>query len=325
MTDGSLLSKVAGKIASDISFYSTKLRAQRHHCFIIDSKEPQDLHFAFFGEFGYSLQAWLPYVKFLKENTPHRIHTHASKGSASLYSFSDSHAEHGAQYNDIAHGHVLKYLKLEKEIGQELIFPSNQTRSLIRICGYDWQNSVARSAIKTDHYSPLDHDFDPLFADIPRPYAVVNNKNYYNWGNSAIVNFFKNYELYEIAKRLREKGLTLVYNAFPDSEEDENLYVDNLVDFKGQSSVFDMREVYKGLSDPNEMNRIQLSLYHNANYVIAVQGGNAVLPLTCRKDTYILMRGGFDYVFYKSLEKIYKCRSECFYEPSHLIQHTANL
>ena len=323
MSTKHIASKILGKFQSEFARYTTKLKALKYNEFVIDSESPQDLHFAFFGEFGYSLLAWIPYLKFLKEKTPHRIHTHGGNGSTSFYNFSDSHKEHDSKYYEHTHGNLNKYIKLEKKVGKKLIFPSNQTQRVIRINGFEWENKKDRSDIKTNTYSPLSHATHPLPNEISKPFVVVNNKNYYNWGNSAIVNFFKNIELYKIAEQLNSTGLTLIYNEFPDGLDEENQYVDNLVDFKDCSNVFDLRETYKNITDPNERNRLQLSLYQNSKFVIAVQGGNAVLPLTCKKDTYILMRGGFDYPFYKSLEKIYGCQSECFYEPEHLIQHIA--
>lgn len=181
--------------------------------------------------------------------------------------------------------------------------------------GQDWQNPWLHRLIDTTHYAPL----FPEKASIchAEPYVVLNHKNYFNWGNEHIVNFYNAEEVKLIADWARAAGLGLFLNRFPAPEEPENIYTDDadlISEVIAYPNVRDMAVEYAGITDPGEQNKLQFALLSGAEHIFATQGGNAAIALVLGQCVSILMRGGHDYPDIKSLAKIYDTNVEVAYE-----------
>ena len=311
-------------LGESISAFYVRLQAQAYNDQVIDLDEVEELHFAFYGEFGYGLQSWIPYVNFIKSRFEGKVVTYGPPGSSPFYYFSDVHREVAPDHSTMTFGALQNYAALVKKFAlKKLFFPSNQTRRDISIGDYRWMNHQSRGVLDVEtNYKPLELSGTlKNQLGIDSPYVVVNNKNYFNWGNVGIENFFAPTELYSFAEKLKDRGKIMVYNAMPLPADSENIYFDQEVDFGEHDNVVDMRSVYEDEQGLTARNKIQIDLLKNAECTVAVQGGNAVLSLVCGTDTHVLMRGGFDYPYYLGLKKAYGVMCECFYQPGHLFQH----
>ena len=263
---------------------------------------------------GFALQSWFPYLKYLRENTAHRIHLHGARGLEPFANFAQSYQVHSPRILGPGYGDVRGYIEVDRSLPHRLIFPSTGTNNRISVDGLAWTNPLTELPIHNTHYSKLDYGDFPIPSEIPRPYVVLSNKNYVTEGQFHNVNHLQNSEIQAIAKFLGQRGTTLVYNVFPVDPDSYDSPIENPVDFSELPNVIDMRDHYAETTDPDQRNRDQLGLYAHAHSAIAVQGGNAVIPIVCRCPTRILMRWGRDYSHYKSLEKIYGVPNACFYE-----------
>lgn len=272
------------------------------------------IKFGFFGEFGYGLISWLPYLKFLSENGV-AIHGLGLKGTDCFWNFAASFTT-----VDIPSGDrwgSRKELKNAKKSfsGSKIIAPVNRWTTGLSVNGLAWENPELHRMLKTNCYSRLKPEaLDP---DIGSPYVVINFKNYFNWGNPDIRNFYSLAELVSLVKLIKDAGLVPVLNRFPAPIETDSLYfsdsengVKELID----AGAVDMAAKYQQYSTLAERNKLQVGLLKESIHIFATQGGNAALALITGASVSVLMRGGMDYPDYCSLAKIYGSKIEIAYE-----------
>lgn len=278
--------------------------------------DPERIRFGFFGEFGYGLIGWQPYLNFLADqNIP--IKSMGLTGSTPFWNFSQDHIEVDLPQGD-GWGepkislNAMKYLS-KKEI---LVVPDSFSYRLINVSGHQWVSNSLHKSISNQNYLPLNLRNEKKLDLCGECYAVVNVKNYFNWGLTDIPNFYLDHEYEKIYEFCSAQGMLLVLNRFPSASENsstyfEESYIDTLA---GRDNVVDMAEHYSKVDTQASRNLMQISLLQNAKHVFATQGGNAVLTLICSPDITILMRGGHDYPDYVSLSRLYGRKCEIIYE-----------
>lgn len=253
-----------------------------------------DTYFCFAGEFGYEVISWIPYLLFLKKKTGIKINTVGRPGSKVFYYFSDNHIELRPEEITGMWGDIEKYKKISKRLNiKKMVYPCNQLLRInnISINGYEWTTKDIHSRIEETNYEKP--DFSNINIPLPfifKKYVVINNKyerfkdNKYTKGWKKISpNYFDLKSLEEIKSKLISNGYNIVYNRFLEKtaiDEDGGLN-DNEI-FKTNDS-YDMRKWYASNNNQLECNKLQLSVYNNAEFVIAVQGGNVYLPSMCKK------------------------------------------
>lgn len=289
-----------------------------------------DTFFCFAGEFGYEIISWIPYLLFLKEKTGIKINTIGRPGSKVFYYFSDNHIE--LESNEITGmwGDEKKYKQISNRLRiNKMVHPFSylvKERS-ININGYEWMNKDIHDKLTETNY--IKPDFSNINTPLPfnfKKYVVINNKyerfkdNKYTKGWKKISpNYFDLQSLEQLKSTLLNLGYCVVYNRFLEKtaiDEDGGLNDENI--FK-EENTYDLRDWYINNSNQSECNSLQISTYNNAEFVIAVQGGNVYLPALCKKNILMIMREG-DYIDYTELSRLNNTKLDAFYEPKHLLQ-----
>lgn len=271
--------------------------------------------FAFFGEFGYGLQCWQPYLKHLKTKEIGPIRTAGPIGSSPFYSFSDDHLELDAPFLD-SWGTIRELVAVRDAMPERMIAPSNELPRHLNVCGIEWRHGDIHCDLPNENYSPLELESDNYDRVTPEAYVVVNIKDYYNWGNAAIKNFYGPVDLAEIGRYCLKHDFTLVLNRFPSEPEDSSSYfaLDPLQHLKTLGvRTLDMAVLYGKVNNASERNRLQINCLVNAERVFATQGGNAPLSIICNRHVSIIMRGGFDYPDFMFLSKVYSSNVDVAY------------
>ena len=282
--------------------------------------------FGFFGELGYGLICWLPYLNYLRKSGLAPIKTCGPLGSSPFYYFSDDHLEIECPVLD-SWGSEYELLRLQRNISERLIAPSNLGSRELDICGNLWTNNNLHTHLSRNAYEPLDY-LVPRSTDLPEKYAVINTKDYYNWGNYTIRNFYDLAEIRQVAEFCKKTGLALVINRFPAPRESTSTYFSEEIvsaEMLSLYNIIDMAPLYSSITDLSERNRLQLQCLKHASVVFASQGGNAAITLLCNKNVAILMRGGFDYPDYKFLAETHEANLVMAYEPADLLKLLSNL
>jgi hypothetical protein len=291
----------------------------------ISREQTKRARFAFLGEFGFELIAWLPYLWYLKEEG-YTIRTIGRPGSTIFYPFADEHIEvTDATLLGHGWGAPSAYAKVAEQFSHDLLVfpgPENTNRKQIVVGGKAWTNKNINVRIQEENYRTLDYSHVPPWSPISdKPFIVLNNKYYRQWPiyYDAPVNYFGPVELAALRDLLLCKGYGVVYNHYvePTGDDPGGELQDRSV-FGTLPATHDLRDRYAECRDEGERNRIQLGLYHACSAVIGVQGGNLYLPAICRRPFYMLMRAG-TYQDYLELGRLYKVKVEAFYEPRHLL------
>ena len=298
---------------------------------INDKEELKNHRFVFSGEFGYEIISWLPYLNFLSKDLGIKIRTASRKGSKVFYEkISFDHLELDDKFLGDMWGELNKVERLML-FHKNIITPINENiNRKICIVGIDWNNRNIHDKIILESYSPLKFSKDTLlsYPDLKCLFqkelknsriAIINNKNYYNWGNLTVRNFYTREELIIIRDYLLSQNFYIIYNNIKTIQESANDY-EELYDydiFKCEG-CFDLNQMPELCSNIDLRNRLQIYLFYKADLCIGTQGGNAYLPATCRNPQFILMRKG-NYLDYTELGKIYGVPVSCFYEVDQLI------
>jgi len=287
----------------------------------ITAEEASSHVFCFAGEFGYELVSWLPYLRDLKRHVGFRLATYGRPGSSVFYDFSDEHREFGVGVVGDMWGDTPTYRLMQGELGgRPIVFP--RVNRNIRVAGRPWGMRDIHREIPDQNYERLDYSSIRLptpFA-FNRPFVVLNNKFIGEWGQPPI-NFFNREELVALRDFLVERGYAVVYNHFREKNRTDPVLGVELDDsgiFGAGEFTYDLSEQYRRTPDIGDRNRAQISLYNQAAFVIAPQGGSAYLPAICRRDLVMLMRKG-DYIDYRELGRVYGVRVNVFYEVPHML------
>jgi len=289
----------------------------------LTAREASEHVFCFVGEFGYELVSWLPYLLDLKKHVPDfRLVTYARPGSKVFYYFSDEHHEFGVGTVGNMWGDVPTYTRLQAALGGKPIAFPRATRN-IRVGGRPWRMKDIHKEIPNDaYYELLDYSSVrlPLPFQTERPFVVVNNKFTAEWGGPP-VNFFSREELFAIRDFLVGRGYAVVYNHFREktrTNKELGFDLDDSGIFGPVEHTFDLSDEYRKTNDIGERNRMQLSIYNQAAFVVAPQGGSCYIPAICRRDLVMLMRIG-DYIDYRELGRVYGVDVNVFYEVPHML------
>ncbi len=291
----------------------------------ISKEEASNSVFCFLGEFGYEMISWIPYLLYLKQELNIKLTTVSRKGSRTFYYFSDEHIEVDQSLIGDMWGNPNHYaLFQEKLLPKKLIHPGPDfiNRRNIIIEGIEWTNKNIHTIINTRNYSiPVYSNInDELPFKIKKPYVVINNKFFRQWFNKyqAPINYFDREDLQELKTLLHSYGFSIVYNHFVEqTSSDQFSTLDDENIFGNDSSSICLNNYYSKISI-EERNRLQLSVYNSAEFVIGPQGGNLYLPSLCRKNLWMLMRDG-EYLDYLEFGRLYGIQINSFYEPIHMM------
>jgi hypothetical protein len=280
-----------------------------------------EFRYGFFGELGYGLIGWLPYLKYLSQHIG-PIKTVGLPGTKPFWEFSSDHIEVSIEQADMWGNRSSGLLAAELLDGSEyLVAPvtaSGYKAYDFAVSGHAWRSLELHRNITGENYSSLTFTQAPLehLNFVRKPFVVINVKNYFNWGNTDIPNLYTADDIADIISVSGSRGLSVVLNRFPASRESTNIYLedDYLQGVLMGSNVIDMMPIYAGLESIADRNRLQTNAISNAEHVFASQGGNAVLALMCNKSVTVLMRGGYDYPDYTSLARLYGSDLDLIYE-----------
>jgi len=286
----------------------------------VSSGQLDSVRFGFFGEFGFGLALWLPYLNYLKSRGLKPIKTCGPVGSRPFYYFSDDHVELPVPtLNGWGDEKIL--LKVRKQINERLVCPSSGVERSLRVDAEQWLSNHLERRSPMVNYSPLSFDCNPL-TELPRRYCVVCVKDYYNWANTEIRNFYNAEDVGRIAETCAKHGIYCVLNHFPEQRDKFNIYTDAEIvteDIKKLPNVIDLADVYATSHKADIRNGVQLRALRHAQVVFASQGGNGILALTVAPVSAILMRGGFDYPTLDFLRTAYERPCSFAYEATDII------
>lgn len=281
----------------------------------IEKNKAEACYFGFFGEFGYGVISWLPYLEYLADQGI-KINGVGPAGHKPLWSFANSFTSVNVGPGDsFGEGMQIRIAQRQLMNGKQIIAPTNLRRFGLSVDGHEWQNPWLHRSIDTTNYNRL----FPRKKSVchAKPYVILNHKNYFNWGNEHIVNFYKAQEIKFIADWARACGLDLLLNRFPAPVESTSMYNDDtdlISEIIAYPNVQDLALQYAKINDAAEQNELQFSFLSGAKHIFATQGGNAAIALVLGKYVSILMRGGMDYPDYTSLAKIYGANVDVAYE-----------
>lgn len=291
----------------------------------ISAEEGSRAVFCFTGEFGYEMISWVPYLLFLKKKLGIRLRTMSRPGSSVFYGFSAEHREVAATEVGDVWGDPQVYRAIDQRVAPALLIHPGKdavNRRHISVGGYLWTTRDIHARIEQTNYVLPDYshvrDATPLRFD--RPYVVINNKYFRQWHYDRPINFFSREDLVALRDTLHRHGYATVYNHFVEpTATDVHLRLDDRGIFDHGVNNYDLRDSYRAVGGAAERNRLQLSVFNGAAFVIGPQGGNLYLPAICRKDMFVLMRDG-DYIDYQELGRLYGVRVEVFYEARHMVR-----
>jgi hypothetical protein len=288
----------------------------------ITAAEASNHVFCFAGEFGYELVSWLPYLLDLKRHVEgFRLVTYGRPGSKVFYNFSDEHHEFGIGVVGDMWGDLPTYSSLRQSLGgKPFVFP--RIKRSIRVAGRPWTMTDIHKEIPDQNYELLDYSAIrlPTPFQFDRPFVVLNNKFIGEWGRPPI-NYFNRDELFAVRDFLVGRGYAVVYNHFREKTRTDPILGVELDDsgiFGTSPHTYDLSDEYRRTTDIGARNRAQLSVYNQAAFVIAPQGGSCYLPAICRRNLVMLMRKG-DYIDYRELGRVYGVDVDVFYEVPHLL------
>ncbi|MBS4012375.1 MAG: glycosyltransferase, partial [Bacteroidetes bacterium] len=291
---------------------------------IISAEEASESVFCFLGEFGYELISWLPYLLFLKGKRGIKLNTVSRIGSKVFYYFSDSHHEVEGRLIGDMWGEPEKYYHLQSVFnGKRIIHPGPDfiNKKKIIIDGAEWENKDIHGIIKTNFYTSPDYSWvktEYPFA-IKKPFVVINNKFFRQWFQiyQAPLNYFDVKDIRLMVEMFKNYGYSVIYNHFIEETSIDQYFDFSFNDLKSDESFINLNDYYKNISN-EERNKLQLSLFNDAEFVVGLQGGNMYLPALCKKNLWMLMRDG-RYIDYLEFGRIYGIEVNVFYETWHLI------
>lgn len=292
---------------------------------LVTRRQAEAARFCFLGEFGYEIISWIPYLLYLKQTLGLKLRTLSRPGSSVFYAFSDDHREAPASLIGGVWGEPASYDRLRRRFrSTRLIHPGPDmiNKRRISVEGVEWTTrDIHRPIAETNYVRPDLSDVE-AWSPIPgRPLVVLNNKYFVQWPGTfdVPVNSFDRASLVALRDLLVQRGYGVAYNHFVEKTAvDEHQRLDDEGLFGLDAATYDLRSRYAETTCPADRNRLQISVYNAADFVIGPQGGNLYLPAVCRKPIFLLMRAG-EYVDYRELGRLYGVAVEAFYEPRHLL------
>lgn len=286
-----------------------------------NTKARDGIVFGFFGELGYGLISFWPYLAWLRREQNIPVRTAGLVGTGAFVPFSSEHYELDVPSGD-SWGSAPSLLSAKKLLPQfRFIFgPWNGGPEFFSLGseGTVWRRqSLHQNFDSLQNWAPLEFIQTVAPAAFFRqletaPFWVVNIKEHFNWGNTGIPNFYFLDEIREITAQAKATGRYVVINRFPAPKEQENIEAPavDFADLSALDNVIDLSHVYDRASTLTEANKIQISFLTNAERVFATQGGNASLSISCSRKVTVLLRGGLDYPGLVSLARRYNTELE---------------
>ncbi len=280
--------------------------------------------FVYFGELGYGLMSFFPYLNYLANVKRIEIETCGPIGSSAFFYFSSKHTELPIStvpgLGDRATAiQALKLNNYKSFFSPRTMTPSHLLASDETMC---WRG-LEGGRIQPHHggYLNLNYEFNQSFSPtieecLQKDYLLVNIKNHYNWNNNSIPNFYGENEILELNQLARNNGLHLYINDVQVPLEDSEIGIENRLKEKygDLQDVLFLSEFYKDEENLSERTKIQFQFMQKAKRVYASQGGNAALSVINNRNVTVLMRGGFDWPDYVNLSQAYSTNIEFIYE-----------
>ena len=301
------------------------------------SIDPSSTRFGYFGEFGYGLIAYLPYLNYLSKELHIPLKTIAPKGMAYLFDFSTNHLSIEINSTDgwgerkaaiIAKKSLSdRKEKLFAPIGGANFFGRNRYIDL-GFSGSEWKfTKIHQLNLNPENYLPLKPNVDfpeefVTFVEAQGQFLLLNFKDYFNWGLPGVQNFFTASDIRKIVNYATKRNLKILLNRFPAPIENNGTnYFDAfsyLEPYISSNQIIDLAPRYALLPDLDSRGIEQARFMKMATEIIAVQGGNSIISIILGDNVTILMRGGMDYPDCYSLGKIYKKQVRIVYELDYL-------
>ncbi len=295
---------------------------ERKGIFFATDQVPQ--RFAYFGELGYGLMSFFPYLNYLASIRGMKIETYGPLGSSAFFYFSSNHTE--LPLNTVPGlGDRATIKQVFKMIGNQSFF-SPRTMSPSYILSSDeslcWRG-LENGRIQDHNGGYLKLSFkekrvvsSSINELLQKNYILVNLKSHFNWNNDLIPNFYQKHEIFELIRLARKTGQYLYINdVVVTLEESEIKFEHNLKGFyRDTPNVVFLSDIYQKEKSLADKTRTQILFMQNAKHIFASQGGNAALSIINNRNVTVLMRGGFDWPDYVKLASAYSTNTEFVYE-----------
>ncbi len=280
--------------------------------------------FAYFGELGYGIMSFFPFLNFIASIKKIEIETYGPIGSSAFFYFSNKHTE--LPINTVPGlGNRDTAIQVAKMNGKKAFFsprtmtPSYFLQSDDSMC---WRG-LDGGRIQPHHggYLNLDYNFKILLSPtiekwLQKEYILVNIKNHYNWNNISIPNFYNYDDIFKLSKLAMKRGQYVYLNDVQIPIEDSEIGFKNDLKEKCGSlrNILFLSDFYANEKSQAERTKIQLRFMQKAKHVYASQGGNAALSIINNRNVTVLMRGGFDWPDYVDLSRKYSTKTEYVYD-----------
>lgn len=307
---------------------------------VFDSWTPRTLStsetptFAFFGELGFGILAYFPYLNHLA-STGLRLKTVSYPGLNPLFYFSNSHVELDIEPRDgwCSQRQALEIAPELRQLGAPIYMPTSEQEKNLTV-----ETPVGNSTwgYRSVHaIRPTEADFLPLkIPETTNPrireevarlgkYWVVNQKDYNQWAPShgkahealPVLNTYSSKEINFLAKKALDSDVTLVVNRSPvrATSFEAGLRIPE-VGHRGVRGVIEAADFYCDFDSPNLQMEFQLHLLRNSAHVFAAQGGNSYLAALVAPKMTVLLRGGWDYANLINMSLDYGCDIDAVYE-----------
>lgn len=268
--------------------------------------------FCFGGEFGYELLSWVPFLNHVAHELGVPLRTASRPGSQPFYPFSSEHFEIPFEWRPDRFGSAASDRAFKEAFGASAVpatNPKGDNTAGLAICGIEWEHRFIHRRLVTVNHRPVQFSAGTAsFVPERTPIAVINNKDFDNWGNTdpLLRESFTVRDLEDLKQVLRSRGYFVVYHRFDEPVPEERFALEDEELFE-EDGCLDMRQVYSREPDPNARTLLQLELYRSADLAVCPQGGNSFLPIMSGVPTVVLTKSP-RLVEYQDLERIHNTR-----------------
>ena len=269
----------------------------------------------FYGEFGFFLVNWLPYLYFIKKSG-HFLKTVGPVGSSPFYYFSDDHLELDCPYPVTCLGSSECNDYIQKRIAEILLSPMGSYCPGLSYEGLAFQSNKIHSVNPDLNYiapSILSSADRPLFDELNgQDYVVISNKGFINWGTD-FGNYFNLEEIDKLIDLITGAGFKVVFNYYGDNDGQDVVAKLAATQVKTDVSLglFNAQDRYS--IDKSKRNQEQIYLLMHSKLIISAQGGGSYLASMFGRPNYIIQRAGDDYNNISLLANLYGSRVKMFY------------
>ena len=314
---------------SGVNSYHRRRAAKPQH---VPLDEVSKRVLCFGGEFGYELLSWLPYLNHVAHVLDVPLRTCSRPGSKPFYNFSTEHIEVEFSWRPDRYGSRESLAAFREMFGAAVLVPvappSGRVAQL-SLGGISWEHQRIHSRVATKNYRPLTMPMvarPAAFLPTGAPIAVINNKDFENWGNrdALMRESFSREQLILLRDELLEQGYFVVYHRFDEPVPEDRFPLDDDDLFDGERAL-DMRHVYAQAADFNGVTELQLQLYAATRFAVCPQGGNSFLPAMHGARTLVLSTSG-RLIEYQDLSRLYGARVDVhtsFQTILEAVQHAA--